>query len=163
MPKTPLNKRHSKLDCPISYALDVVGDQWSMLIIRDLMLFGGVRRFDELCDGLEISRNILTERLRKLVTKDVVVKQPVAEGGRRMEYKLTPKGWGLVPVMLTMLNWTLEWENSDTQNYRFVDEEKGEPIRVGEVLSADGRKLSKKDIRIVPLTDQARDYLNGLS
>lgn len=155
------SKKTIKLECPISAALDVVGDQWNMLIIRDLMIFGGIRRFDELCDALEISRNILTERLRKLIAKDVVIKQAVAEGGRRMEYKLTQKGWELMPLMLMMLNWTLKWQSGDLQNYRFVDELKGKPIRVGDILSEDGRKLTKADIRMIPLTDKARDYLKG--
>lgn len=155
------SKKTIKLECPISSALDVVGDQWNMLIIRDLMIFGGVRRFDELCDALAISRNILTERLRKLIEREVVIKQPVAEGGRRMEYKLTQKGWELMPLMLMMLDWTLKWERGDLQNYRFVDELNGKPIRVGDILSEDGRKLTKADIRMIPLTEQARDYIKG--
>lgn len=153
-------KKSTNLECPISYSLDVVGDQWNMLIIRDLMIFGGVRRFDVLCEALEISRNILTERLRKLVEKGIVVKQPVEKGGRRMEYRLTRKGWELMPLMLLMLEWCLEWEEEcDLHNYSFVDKEYGKPIRVGDILSADGRKLGKGDIKMIPLTDEARDYL----
>jgi DNA-binding HxlR family transcriptional regulator len=153
-------KISSKLDCPIAHALDVVGDHWNMLIVRDLMIFGGVRRFDALCDALEISRNILTERLRKLIERGIVVKQPVAEGGRRMEYRLTEKGWDLMPLMLLLLQWCLEWEEScDVHSYAFVDRENGEPITAGNILSKDGRKLGKGDIRMVPLTDEARDYL----
>lgn len=153
-------KKTTKLECPISYALDVVGDQWNMLIVRDLMIFGGVRRFDALCDSLEISRNILTERLRNLTDKEVVVKQPLVDGGRRMEYKLTKKGWELMPLMLMMLDWCLKWDQRDLHNYSFVDEKEGKPIQVGGVFSEDGRLLTKEDIRIVPLTDEARDYLN---
>lgn len=154
-------KKTPKLQCPISYALDVIGDQWSMLVIRDLMILGGVRRFDELCDGLGVSRNILTERLRKLVAKGVIEKQPVVEGGRRMEYKLTQKGWELTPLMLMTLEWALKWERSDIQNYRFVDELYGKPIRVGDILSEDGRRLSKEDIKMIPMTEEAREYLRG--
>ena len=153
-------KKSTKLECPIAHALDVVGDHWNMLIVRDLMIFGGVRRFDELCQALEISRNILTERLGKLVEKGILVKQPVAEGGRRMEYRLTEKGWGLMPLMLLLLQWCLEWEEGyDIHSYAFVDREKGEPISAGNILSKDGRKLGRGDIRMIPLTDEARDYL----
>lgn len=153
------SKKSPKLECPISYGLDVIGDPWSMLVIRDLMILGGVRRFDELCEGLGISRNILTERLLKLVEKGVVEKQPVVEGGRRMEYRLTQKGWDLMPLMLMMLEWTLKWEKADLQNYRFVDKLNGKPIRVGEILSEDGRSLSRSEIQMVPMTDEALDYL----
>ena len=153
-------KKNTKLDCPISYALDVVGDQWNMLIIRDLMIFGGVRRFDALCEALEISRNILTERLKGLIERGIVEKRPVAEGSRRMEYKLTRKGWELMPLMLLMLEWCLEWEEScDIHNYAFVDRANKKPIKVGDILSSDGRKLTKSDIEMIPLTDEARDYL----
>lgn len=155
-------KKSTKLECPIAHALDVVGDHWNMLIVRDLMIFGGVRRFDELCQALEISRNILTERLGKLVEKGILVKQPVAEGGRRMEYRLTEKGWGLMPLMLLLLQWCLEWEEGcDIHSYAFVDRENGEPISAGNILSSDGRKLGRGDIRMVPMTDEAREYLKN--
>ena len=157
-------KKNTQLECPISHALDVVGDHWNMLIIRDLMIFGGVRRFDALCDALEISRNILTERLRKLVEKGIIDKQPIAEGGRRMEYRLTAKGWELMPLMLLLLQWCLEWEDGcDIHSYAFVDREKGEPISAGNILAKDGRKLGKGDIRMVPLTEEAIEYLERYS
>jgi len=157
-------KKNTQLECPISHALDVVGDHWNMLIIRDLMIFGGVRRFDALCDALEISRNILTERLRKLVEKGIIDKQPIAEGGRRMEYRLTAKGWELMPLMLLLLEWCLEWEEGcDIHSYAFVDREKGEPISAGNILAKDGRKLGKGDIRMVPLTEEASEYLERYS
>jgi len=153
-------KRNTKLKCPISHALDVVGDQWSMLIIRDLIIFGGIRRFDELCEALEISRNILTERLRKLEDKGIVIKQPVTDGARRMEYRLTEKGWELMPLMLLLLQWSMKWEKgSDIRSYAFVDQDNGEPISAGNILARDGRKLERGDIRMIPLTDEARDYL----
>jgi DNA-binding HxlR family transcriptional regulator len=156
-------KKVTKLECPITYALDVVGDQWSMLIVRDLMLFGGVRRFDALCEALAISRNILTERLRNLVEKGIVIKQPVEEGGRRMEYQLTEKGWALMPILLQMLDWTLTWDENGFQNYAFVDDKNGDPIRVGDILAKDGRRLAKEDIRMVPLSTDARDYLKSFN
>ena len=70
------------LDCPVAQSMDVIGEWWSMLILRDLMLAGGTCRFDQLVESLGISRNILTERLKRLQDEAIIRKVPVREGGR---------------------------------------------------------------------------------
>lgn len=154
-------KKSSKLECPVANALDVIGDYWSMMILRDLMIFGGTRRFDVLCDALDISRNILTERLRNLVAREIVRKVPVSEGARRMEYKLTRKGWALVPVLLSMGQWCSLWEEEtdESDSYKFVDSRKGEQVVVPGVQSVDGKPLGPADIRMIALTPEAENYL----
>ena len=82
-------------------ALEVVGERWTLLIVRDVYL--GIRRFDELHRSLGIARNILQTRLELLVEEGVVEKRPYQEG--RFEYWLTPKGEGLWPALIALLRW----------------------------------------------------------
>ena len=152
-------KRASKLECSVAVALDVLGDYWTMMIIRDLMIFGGVRRFESLRDALGISRNILTERLRLLTDHKIVRKAPIAEGARRMEYRLTRKGWELMPIILGMANWGLKWkENERPPSYSFIDVQKKQPVLTPGVASVDGRILKPADMEIVPLTEDCLLY-----
>ena len=97
---------HSAYDdqvCSIARTLEVVGERWTFLILRDLFL--GLRRFDELQDELGIARNVLAARLDKLVAEGVVEKRPYSERPLRHEYRLTPKGRDLWPTMLALLHW----------------------------------------------------------
>ena len=95
--------------CPVSCALDLFGDRWTLLVIRDLML--GRTRFKEFTNSPEgIPTNILSDRLEKLLEGGVIEQVPVAEGGKRMAYALTRKGKSLKPVMLSIRKWGLEWE-----------------------------------------------------
>lgn len=132
------------------------------MIIRDLMLFGGVRRFESLREALDISRNILTERLNLMVENKIVRKVPIAEGARRMEYHLTRKGWELMPIILSMANWGIKWkENERPPSYSFIDVENKKPVVTLGVASADGRILRPSDMEIVPMTEQAKLYLEA--
>lgn len=154
----------AEMPCSLGRALDVIGEWWSMLIIRDLMVFGGSRRFEQLREGLGISRNILTERLRKLEDAEVIARQPVAEGARRQEYHLTRKGWELMPVMLAMVQWTERWrEDPESIPLRFVDLRDRQPLAEVAVFSHDGRKLEHQDILPVPNTPEAGRYLEAYS
>ena len=91
------------LDCSVAQCLEVVGEWWTMLIVRDLFL--GVRRFEEMQQRLGISRNVLTDRLAGLVEAGVVVKVPYQEHPRRYDYRLTDKGMDLWPVLNAMRHW----------------------------------------------------------
>ena len=118
-----------------------------MLIIRDLMLSGGACRFEELREGIGISRNILTERLRKLVDEKVVSKQPVSEGARRHEYVLTEKGWDLMPLLVAMGQWGDKWRGDpECHPVVFKDRLHGQPIAEMKVMSKDGRPLNHQDM-----------------
>jgi DNA-binding HxlR family transcriptional regulator len=91
--------------CSIARATEVLGDRWTVLILRDL--FNGIRRFDELAAHLGVARNVLTRRLSGLVDAGVVVRTPYREAGRRErhEYRLTPAGRDLRPVLLALVAW----------------------------------------------------------
>jgi DNA-binding HxlR family transcriptional regulator len=89
--------------CPVARALDIVGERWALLIVRDA--FDGVRRFGEFQESLDIARNILTDRLRVLVEAGVLDVVPASDGSAYQEYVLTPKGEALFPVIVTLRQW----------------------------------------------------------
>ena len=95
--------------CPIACALDIFGDRWSLLIIRDLVL--GRSRFKDFAASPEgIPTNILADRLERLLRHEVIEQAPAADGGKRMSYRLTKKGIALTPILKSMRDWGLKWE-----------------------------------------------------
>jgi DNA-binding HxlR family transcriptional regulator len=105
--RTALNgkaKRHPRSRCPVSCTLDLVGDRWSLLVIRDLMR--GKRRFGEFLQSPEsIPTNILTERLKRLVHAGIIASRRYCSHPPRMEYELTARGEDLKPVVRAMVEW----------------------------------------------------------
>lgn len=98
--------RHTDLsdtECAIAQALGVVGDWWTLLVVRDVA--GGTHRFDGLQRELGVSRKVLTERLAMLVEHDVLERRPYSERPPRSEYHLTDKGRGLLPVLIALQDW----------------------------------------------------------
>ena len=93
--------------CSLARGLDLIGDWWSPLILRDLFL--GVVRFDELVEDLGISRNLLTQRLRALATNGIVDRVAYQRHPMRYEYRLTEAGRDLVPVLLALMAWGDRW------------------------------------------------------
>jgi DNA-binding HxlR family transcriptional regulator len=89
--------------CSVARALEVVGERWTLLIVRDVFL--GVRRFDELQADLGIARNVLQTRLERLVEHGVLEKRPYQERPLRHEYRLTEKGIDLWPTIVALLQW----------------------------------------------------------
>ncbi len=114
---------YSDLDCSIARTLDVVGERWSLLILRDA--FYGVRRFEELQRSLGIARNVLSDRLGKLVEQGVLRKELYEDRPPRHEYRLTEKGRDLFPVLLAMAAWGDRWE-SDGQPVQLTHEACGQ-------------------------------------
>lgn len=98
----------SDLHCSIARTLEVIGERWSLLIVRDA--FYGVRRFDDFQRDLGIARNVLTDRLATLVARGVFERRQYEDRPPRFEYVLTAKGRELLPVILTMMRWGDRWE-----------------------------------------------------
>src|SRR5580698_3881841 len=96
--------------CPVARSLDVIGDWWSLLIIRDAFL--GARRFGEFQKSLGLARNILTVRLRALVKHGILKTAPASDGSAYQEYVLTPKGRGVFPVLVALRQWSEEFSFS---------------------------------------------------
>jgi DNA-binding HxlR family transcriptional regulator len=105
-------------DETIATVADLVGDKWSMLVVRDV--FRGVRRFDDLCADLGMSRAVLTGRLKKLVAAGVLTKVPYQERPVRHEYRLTPMGLELSPMLVALLRWGDRWLGDGTATATLV-------------------------------------------
>ncbi len=106
MPATAARRtvRPKRSACPVSRTLDVLGDRWSLLVVRDLMR--GKRRFAEFTESKEaIPTNTLAERLKRLVRAGIVESHRYSEHPPRVEYVLTPKGEDLRPMMRAMVDW----------------------------------------------------------
>ena len=95
------------MPCSVAQALNLVGDWWTLLVIREAFL--GVRRFADFRDHLGIARNILAERLRKLVANDILSREPKSADDRGYEYRLTEKGRDLWPVLTALRLWGDKW------------------------------------------------------
>ena len=98
-------KRKSMQDdaCPVARSLDLVGDRWSMLIVRDA--FDGISRFSDFQRNLGVAKNILSDRLSALVEEGVLTVQPASDGTSYQQYVLTPKGESLFPVVVALRQW----------------------------------------------------------
>ncbi|WP_226648569.1 winged helix-turn-helix transcriptional regulator [Microbulbifer variabilis] len=132
------------VQCGIEEALSVIGDRWSLLIVRDVLR--GVNRFDSLQDSLQISRNILTQRLSNLEEAGILVKAPIKSGARRMLYNATPKCLALVPVLVSLIDWSTHWsEKTNARWSRVIDKRTGEAVRV-DLVNKEGEPVSLLDL-----------------
>ncbi len=95
------------VECSIAATLSVIGDRWTLLILRDV--FRGVRRFGQLHDDLGIAKNILSDRLQKLVESGVLEQVQYQQRPARHEYRLTPKGLDLSPALVALMHWGDRW------------------------------------------------------
>ena len=111
--------------CPIRFGLGVFGDHWSLLIIRDMM-FRGHTRFQDFLDADEgISTNVLSDRLSRLETQQIISRKKDPSNGRQVIYQLTDKGKDLLPIMLTIFDWAEKYDSKTR-----VSKELAERIRV---------------------------------
>lgn len=95
--------------CPVSCALDLLGDRWTLLVVRDLLM--GRSRFKDFSASPErIPTNVLADRLARLTAEGMVEQRPVSPGARRLSYHLTEKGEALRPVLHALKDWGLAWE-----------------------------------------------------
>jgi DNA-binding HxlR family transcriptional regulator len=95
------------MNCSIAQTLELVGEWWTLLIVRDAFL--GIRRFDDFVERLGISRNVLADRLDKLVDADILVRREYDAGRGRSDYLLTERGRALWPVLTALRQWGDEW------------------------------------------------------
>ena len=135
--------RQAALSCPLPAAAGLIGEKWAFLILRGAL--NGLKHFEEFQAGLRIARNILSDRLSKLVAGGILERKPDPEDGRRVIYSLTPKGEGLLPVVLALRQWGEEWGYGN-MNVVLADRRDGKPVRKICVLSHDGRELKLGDL-----------------
>ncbi|PLR76156.1 transcriptional regulator [Bacillus sp. V3-13] len=104
------NDQQHRSDCPINFSLEMMGDSWSLLLIRDIV-FAGKKTFGEFLSSDEgIARNILTSRLNQLTEKGILVKKPHPTDKRKDLYELTDKGLDLIPILLDLSAWGAKHE-----------------------------------------------------
>ncbi|RYE03771.1 MAG: transcriptional regulator [Sphingomonadales bacterium] len=130
--------------CSLPAALEAMGERWSFLILRGS--FNGLHHFEEFQSELGIARNILANRLARLVDHGILQRQPCADDRRKVEYCLTDKGYALLPTMVALRQWGERWETGVPASPILVDARDGMPVRQVEVLSHDGRALTKGDL-----------------
>ncbi len=133
-------------DCPVARGLSVIGDRWTMLIVRDCFL--GVRRFEQFQERLGITRHVLADRLRKLEAAGVLRREPYQERPVRHEYRLTERGKELYPVLLTLI----EWANRNVPAegpppFDLVGRETGAPVVPVMVDAATGERITHRTVR----------------
>jgi len=100
---TVLHRDYPDQICSIAKSLEVIGERWSLLIVRDV--FNGNRRFGEIQTSLGVARNVLSARLQRLVDEDILERRRYQENPDRYEYFLTEKGLDLWPTLIALLNW----------------------------------------------------------
>jgi DNA-binding HxlR family transcriptional regulator len=155
-------KSFAEMECPVARTLEVVGEWWSMMILRDA--FRGVRRFEDFQARLGIARNILTRRLAALVAAGLLEKRPYSERPPRHEYRLTEKGRDLFPVLVTLMEWGNRWEAPDAgPAVRLVDRATGAPLTPVLADAATGRPLTPRDVTVVPGPGAGPETLEALS
>jgi DNA-binding HxlR family transcriptional regulator len=136
-------KTFEHFNCSLAQTLSVIGEHWTMLIIRDA--FFGLRRFDQFQKSLGIARNVLSARLKTLVRAGILEK---SEDRGHPEYRLTEKGLALQPIMIAMTHWGDAYmPNPEGNRLTFVDRRDGKPIKRMAVYAADGRRLKPKEIK----------------
>jgi DNA-binding HxlR family transcriptional regulator len=138
-------KSFEEMNCSVAQSLEVVGEWWTMLIIRDCFL--GVSRFDDFQQRLGISRNILTERLDHLVAKEVLVKVAYQEHPVRYDYRLTDKGRDLWAVLTALREWGDRWEADDGPPVVIEHRGCGDQITVVPTCSSCGEHLDARSVR----------------
>lgn len=114
------------LVCSIATTLDVIGDRWSLLILRDV--FRGARRFSEIQTDLGIAKNLLSDRLSNLVGHGVLERIPYQDRPVRYEYRLTPKGADLSTALIALMGWGDRWYATGGAPTVLVHERCGEPL-----------------------------------
>ena len=103
-----LGKEYEGQICSIARSLELVGERWSLLVIREI--FHGRRKFSEMQRSLGVARNVLTARLQRMVDEEILERRPYSDKPERYEYFLTEKGLDLWPVMIALMQWGDKYE-----------------------------------------------------
>jgi DNA-binding HxlR family transcriptional regulator len=131
-------------ECALPRALEAVGERWSFLILRGA--FNGLQHFEEFQSTLGIARNILSNRLARLVDNEILRREPDPADRRKIAYKLTEKGRSLLPVLIALRQWGERWVSGTPSNPVLVDRNSRLPIAPMEVRATDGRALTLSEL-----------------
>ena len=145
------------MHCSVAQCLEVVGEWWTLLIVRDAFL--GVTRFDEFQARLGISRNVLNQRLARLTEAGVLAKVPYSEHPPRFDYRLTERGRDLWPVITAMRQWGDKHAAPDGPPLQLIHGQCGEISEAQLVCSACGDAIGPRDVKAIPGPGVAEDVV----
>jgi DNA-binding HxlR family transcriptional regulator len=144
-----LHRDYPALDCSVAKALEVIGERWSLLIVRSVM--HGNRRFGEMQESLGIARNVLSARLQRLVDEEILERRAYQESPPRYEYFLTQKGLDLWPALIALLNWGDRYSPSPEDPRRLiVHKQCGGTVSERGICESCGKLLTARDAKQVP-------------
>ena len=139
---------YQKHHCPIAQALAELGDQWTLLIVRDALI-AGPRRFNEFQESLGISRNLLTLRLAQLCACGILERVPITDT-KRHAYAPTQKCRDLQIVILAMAEWGEKWRTDpDIHHLEILEKSTGRPVTVQYIQTEDGKIVDPDNIEVV--------------
>lgn len=145
-----------EMDCSIAQSLEVVGEWWSLLIVREVLT--GRRRFDELQADLGIARNVLTDRLNRLVDEGILEKVDIGQRGTRYEYRATEAGIELVGVLRELMAWGDKWRSGErTPMTELRHQQCGSVMHQVSVCSECGEPLTPRNVTAHPGPDWVDD------
>ncbi len=138
-------------NCPIARVTELIGEAWTLMVLREAFL--GTRHFNDFERELGIARNILSDRLKKLVDAGLFERRASDSDRRAVEYRLTPAGRALFPVLIGLTQWASQHLCQGECAIRFIERDSGRDIAPLAVHSADGRFLELSDIAMAPGPD----------
>ena len=144
--------RAAALRCPLPPAVELIGEKWAFLILRGAL--NGLQHFEQFQAGLGIARNILSNRLGKLVEGGILERRADPDDRRKVVYSLSAKGEALLPVVLALRQWGEEWGHGQ-HDIMLADQRDGQPIQRIAVHAQDGRELSLHELMWVEQTSGA--------
>ena len=142
--------REAALQCPLPHAVELIGEKWAFLILRGA--FNGLQHFEQFQAGLGIARNILSDRLGRLVAGGILQRTPDPADKRRVIYALTDKGEALLPVVIALRQWSEAWCQGPA-SVVLADQRDGRPIRRICVQADDGRALGLHELMWIDRED----------
>jgi len=135
--------------CSVARSLEIVGEWWTLLVVREA--FFGTHRFSDFEANLSIAKNVLSDRLAKLVEAGVMERKPVVGRGNPQDYTLTPMGRDLFPAIIALMQWGDRWiYGAERAPVRVLDHEGGAEIARMKVTTPEGKPLQPKDVVVVP-------------
>jgi len=144
-----LHRDYPDVDSPVAKALEVIGERWSLLIVRTIM--HGNRRFGEMQENLGIARNVLSARLQRLVDEEILERRAYSENSPRYEYFLTQKGLDLWPALIALLHWGERYSpEPDGRSRLIVHKECGGEVSERGICERCGKVLTARDAIQVP-------------
>jgi DNA-binding HxlR family transcriptional regulator len=134
--------------CSVARSLELVGEWWTLLIVREA--FFGAERFSDFETNLGISKNVLAERLNKLVGAEILERTQLTGRGNPVCYRLTDAGRDLLTVIIALMQWGDRWVNRRRAPVRVIERRTGKEVDRLAVTAGDGKALSARDLDVVP-------------